>query len=124
MAARTAVKANGLQKNVDVRRFQQKKKIKGQGAAKWRIDLYSAGNYLCEVDGEQYVFSQVLSQKARDAGATGAMNAIYRLSAAPAAAVLLYGVKALALSTINASGWIELVTHMEAGEDTFTEVEE
>lgn len=118
-----AVKANGLQKNVDVRRFKQNKKIKGQGAAKWRIDLYSAGNYLCEVDGEQYIFSQVLSQKARDAGATGAMNAIYRLSAAPATAVLLYGVKALALETINASGWIEVITHMEAGEDTFTEVE-
>lgn len=119
---KTALRANGVQAGVDTRRFRRATASHTRGT-RWCIDLYAAGNYICNVDGTDYIFIQVLAAKAKAAGSTGAMNAIYRLSAAPNACVLLYGVKAIPVDTINASGWVSIRLHTEQGEDKFTEAE-
>ena len=109
----------GLQTGVDVRRFTAKRGSLRAGAVKWTIDLYNADDYVMHVGGEDYIFVQVLASKAKASGSVGALNAIYRLSAAPNASVLLYGVKAIAVSSVNASGYVELNLHVEQGTDTF-----
>lgn len=118
------VKSSPVQTGVDTRRWTSPKSVRRSGAQKWIIDLYDAGSYICELDGVQYIFTEVLTSKARRAGVGGVVNALYRLFAAPNASVLLYGVKAVDVATVNASGWIELRLHYEQGTDAFTEANE
>jgi len=115
-------KQTPVRAGVDTRRFQHSHRK--STAKRYVCDIYDAGSYICNVDGTDYIFCEVLTRKAKEAGNEGAKNAFYRLCAFPAAAVLLYGVRAIAVDTINASGYLKVNFHTEMGEDKFTEVEE
>lgn len=97
---------DGLQVGVDTRRFitGTDKRARRSDAGRWRIVIRDADKYVCLVDGKHYVFAQVLTRMAKDAGCEGAVNALYRYGLLDKGPVLLWGVKAFCVEDMRESG--------------------
>ena len=109
---------DAVQTGVDTRRYvRQSPRGRRSDAGSWTMDVYDSAKYVCTIDGEDYMFAQVLLKKAADAGSRGATNALYRLSSAQGMTVLLYGVKAFPLSRLRETGFFDVRLHAERGTD-------
>lgn len=97
---------NGLQVGVDARKYLSRagRRARRSDAGRWHIVIRDADKYVCLVDGKHYVFAQVLTRIAKDAGCEGAVNALYRYGLLDKGPVLLWGVKAFAVEDMRESG--------------------
>lgn len=90
---------------------------------KFRIEIFNIGDYICEVDGKKYIFSEVLTQKCYRAHSLNSVtSALYRFLSQATNVVSLYGVKAVSVDTLLAYPWFTVVLHEEDGTDVFEEV--
>ena len=111
---------DGLQVGVDTRRFitGKDKRARRSDAGSWGIRLANAEKYVCVIDGRHYVFAQVLTRIAKDAGCEGAVNALYRYGLLSEGPVLLWGVKAFCVEDMNASGLFKVTFDDRPGESS------
>ena len=111
---------NGLQVGVDTRKYLSKagKRARRSDAGKWHIIIRDADKYVCPVNGKHYVFAQVLTRIAKDAGCEGAVNALYRYGLLDEGPVLLWGVKAFAVEDMKESGLFKVTLDERPGESS------
>lgn len=111
---------NGLQVGVDTRKYLSKagKRARRSDAGKWHIIIRDADKYVCLVGGKHYVFAQVLTRIAKDAGCEGAVNALYRYGLLDKGPVLLWGVKAFAVEDMKESGLFKVTLDGRPGESS------
>lgn len=111
---------DGLQVGVDTRRFitGKDKRARRSDAGRWHIVIRDADKYVCLVDEKHYVFAQVLTRIAKDAGCEGAVNALYRYGLLDKGPVLLWGVKAFCVEDMNASGLFKVMLDVCPGESS------
>ena len=111
---------NGLQVGVDTRKYLSKagKRARRSDAGKWHIVIRDADKYVCPVGDKHYVFAQVLTRIAKEAGCEGAVNALYRYGLLDKGPVLLWGVKAFAVEDMKESGLFAVTLDERPGESS------
>lgn len=90
------------------------------GSRKYRIVIKNAADYVVSVGDDDYIFCEVLTQKAyRTAGLGPVTNMLYRLFSLPSVVVRVYGVKAVSLNALKELSWLDITFDSGDGEDVF-----
>lgn len=94
--------------------------VRRNGSHKYRVVLRNAADYVVPAENEEYIFCEVLTQKAyRAAGLGPVTNMLYRLFALPSVVVKVYGVKAVSVRTLKELAWLDFTLDSAGGEDIF-----
>lgn len=90
------------------------------GSHRYRVVIRNAHDYVVTVENEEYIFCEVLTQKAyRAAGLRPVTNMLYRLFSLPSVVVKVYGVKAVSVRTLKELSWLDFTLDCADGDDIF-----
>ena len=90
------------------------------GSRKYRVVIRNARDYVLAVNGDEYIFCEVLTQKAyQTAGMGPVTNMLYRLFSLPSVVVRVYGVKAVSLKVLKELSWLDITLDYGDGNDIF-----